>query len=140
MKEGVEKSHQQRHTEGDVGVIEIRETGHEFRMNDSVEKSRDGKDEAHERARSANIKKGAVGANGRADQDESAERANERRKREEVRIAGANVMMAAGEEVAEFVGKKNGEQREGEGEASKESGGMLVKKFVRVDKLVERGS
>jgi len=56
MKEGVEKSHQHRHAESDVGVIEIRETRHEFRMNDSVEKSRDGEDEAHERARSANIK------------------------------------------------------------------------------------
>ena len=48
--------------------------------------------------------------------------------------------MAAGEEVAEFMGKKNGEQREGEGEAGEESGRMLVEKFVRVDKLVERGS
>jgi hypothetical protein len=50
VQEGLEKSQQQRHAEGDVGVIEIRETGHEFRMNDSVEKSRNGKDEAHERA------------------------------------------------------------------------------------------
>jgi len=48
-------------------------------------------------------------------------------------------MIAAGEEVAEFVGKKNGEQREGEREAREESRGMLVKKFVGVDKLVERG-
>ena len=47
-------------------------------------------------------------------------------------------MMAAGKEVAEFVGKKNGEQREGEREAREESGRVLVEKFVRVDKLVER--
>jgi len=120
-------------------VIEICETRHEFRMNDSVEKSRNGENEAHERARSANVKEGAVGADGGADQNESAERANERWKRKEVRIAGTNVMMAAGEEVAEFVGKKNGKQREGEGEARKEPGRMLVKKFVGVDKLVERG-
>ena len=86
-------------------MIEIREARNEFRMNDSVEKSRDGEDEAHKRARSANIKEGAVGANGGADQNESAERANERREGKEVRITGANVMMAAGEEVAEFMGK-----------------------------------
>jgi len=49
------------------------------------------------------------------------------------------VMMAASEEVAEFVGKKNGEQREGEGEARKESGGVLVEKFVSADEFVERG-
>jgi hypothetical protein len=108
-------------------------------MNDSVEEGWDGEDEAHKRARSANIKEGAVGADGGANQNESAERANERWKGKEVRITGANVMMAAGEEVAELVGKKNGEQREGEGEAGKEPGGMLVKKFVRVDELVERG-
>jgi len=140
MQEGVEKSQQQRHAEGNVSVTEICKTRHEFRMNDSVEKSRNGKDEAHQRARSANIKEGAVGANGRADQNESAERANERWKGKEVRVAGANVMMAAGEEVAEFVGKKNGKQREGEGEARKKSGRMLVEKVVGVDKLVERSS
>ena len=140
MQEGMEKSQQQRHAEGNVSVTEICKTRHEFRMNDSVEKSRNGKDEAHQRARSANIKEGAVGANGRADQNESAERANERWKGKEVRVAGANVMMAAGEEVAEFVGKKNGKQREGEGEARKKSGRMLVEKVVGVDKLVERSS
>ena len=49
-------------------------------------------------------------------------------------------MMTAGEEVTKFMGKKNGEQREGEGEARKESGRVLVEKFVCVDKFVERGS
>ena len=63
--EGVKKSQQQRHAEGDLGLVEIRETRHEFRMNDSVEKSRNGKDEAHKRARSANIKEGAIGTNGK---------------------------------------------------------------------------
>ena len=77
MQEGVEKSQQQRHAEGDVSVTEICKTRHEFRMNDSVEKSRDGEDEAHKRARGANIKEGAVGANGGTDQNESAECANE---------------------------------------------------------------
>jgi len=50
VQEGVEKSQQQRHAEGDVGVIGIREARHKFRMNDSVEKSWDGENEAHERA------------------------------------------------------------------------------------------
>jgi hypothetical protein len=140
VQEGMEKSQQQRHAEGDVRVIEIREARHEFCMNDSIEESRDGEDEAHERARSAYIKEGAVGANRGADQNEGAERPYERRKRKEVRIAGANVMMAASEEVAEFMSKKNGEQRKGEGEAREESGRMLVEKFVGVDKLVERSS
>jgi hypothetical protein len=49
-------------------------------------------------------------------------------------------MVAARKEVAEFVGQKNGEEREGEGEAREESGGMLVEKFVGADELVDRGS
>src|SRR6266850_2952671 len=105
MQDRVEKSQQQRHAKDDVGVIENCETRHEFRMKNSVEKSRDGEDEAHERARSANIKEGAIRANVGANQDESTEGANERRKGKEIRIAGANVMMAASEEVAEFVRK-----------------------------------
>ena len=48
-------------------------------------------------------------------------------------------MMAASEEVAEFVGKKNGEKREGKRQARKESGGMLVEKFVSADEFLERG-
>jgi len=48
-------------------------------------------------------------------------------------------MMAASEEVAEFVGKKNGEKREGKRQARKESGGMLVEKFVGADEFLERG-
>ena len=47
-------------------------------------------------------------------------------------------MMAAGEKVAEFMGKKNGEQRESEGEARKESGWMLVEEFVGAGELIER--
>ena len=37
MHDGVEKSQQQRHAKGDVGVTKIRKTGHEFRVKYSVE-------------------------------------------------------------------------------------------------------
>jgi hypothetical protein len=117
MHDGVEKSQQQWHAKGDIGMIQICETRHEFRVKNSIEESRDGEDEPHERTGGANIEEGAVGANRGANQDESAESANERRKGKEIRIAGANVVMAASEEVAEFMGEKNGEQREGERKA-----------------------
>jgi hypothetical protein len=117
MHDGVEKPQQQWHAKGDVGMTEVRETWHEFRVKDSIKEGGDGKDEPHERTRGANIEKGAVGANRGANQDESAEGANERREGKEIGIAGANVVMAASEEVAEFMGEKNGEQREGERKA-----------------------
>jgi len=37
MHDGVEKSQQHRHAEGDVGVIKVRKARHEFCVNDSVE-------------------------------------------------------------------------------------------------------
>jgi hypothetical protein len=53
-------------------------------------------------------------------------------------ISGADMMIAAGEKMAEFMGEKNGEQGEGEREAGSEAGGMLVEKFEGTKKLVGR--
>jgi hypothetical protein len=139
MNDGVEKSQEQWRAKDDIHVLEVSETGHKFRVKNSVKESGDGKDETHKRTRSADVKECAVGTKRRTNQNESAEGANERGKRKEVRIAGANVMMAAREEVAELVGKKNGEEGEGEGETGEESGGMLVEEFVGADEFVDRG-
>jgi hypothetical protein len=49
-------------------------------------------------------------------------------------------MVAAGEEMAEFVCEKNGEQGDGERKARGEAGGMLVEKLEGADKFVERSS
>jgi hypothetical protein len=48
-------------------------------------------------------------------------------------------MVAAGEEVAEFVGEKNGQQSGGEGQADKESGGVFVEQSEGAEEFVERG-
>ena len=48
-------------------------------------------------------------------------------------------MVAAGEEMAEFMGEKNREQGESKGKAGGKTGGMLIEKFEGMDKLVERG-
>jgi hypothetical protein len=49
------------------------------------------------------------------------------------------VMVAAGEEVAQFVGEKNGQQSGGEGQADKESGGVFVEESEGAEEFVERG-
>lgn len=66
----------------------------------TIEEGRNCKSKSDERAGRADIEEGAGGANGRTDHDEGAKGADERRKGNEEGVAGVNVMMAAGEEVA----------------------------------------
>ncbi len=50
-----------------------------------------------------------------------------------------NVMVAAGEEMAEFVGEKNGQQSDGKGKAGQESDRIFVKESEGAEEFVERG-
>ena len=45
-------------------------------------------------------------------------------------------MMTASEKMAEFVGEKNGHQREGKGKASGERRGMRVQEFEGLDEFI----
>ena len=112
------------------------QAGYEFGVQDAVDERGDRDEEADERTGGADVEERAVGANGRTDEDEGAQRADERGKRNEERIAGADVMMAAGEEVAEFVGEKNGEQRECEGQAGGESQRVAIRQREGADEIV----
>lgn len=47
-------------------------------------------------------------------------------------------MVAAGEEVAEFVGEKNSEESGGERHASEKAGGIFVEESEGAEKIVER--
>ena len=106
-------------------------------MHDAVEKRGHGDEEADQWAGGSDVEEGARGANGRADEDEGAERADECRKGNEERIACANVMMTAGEEMAEFMGEQNGQQSEGEGQACCKGAWVFVKKGEGFEELVE---
>jgi hypothetical protein len=46
-------------------------------------------------------------------------------------------MVAAGEEMAEFVGEQNRQDSDGEGKAGEESGGIFVEEGKGADKLIE---
>ena len=110
MEEGVEEPEEERNAEDDgvlVG-ISVGDGGDEAGMKDAVEKGGDGEDEADQWTGSTNVKESAGGANGRAHEDEGAEGADEGWKGNEERVAGANVMVSAGEVMTEFVGEKDG--------------------------------
>jgi len=48
------------------------------------------------------------------------------------------MMMTAGEDMAEFMGKQDGKQSEGKRQAGSEGNWMLVEKFEGVEKFVDR--
>jgi len=109
-------------------------------MKNSIKKRGDSKNKTDERTGSTDVEEGAVGSNGRAHENESTKSANERRQGNEEGIAGADVMIAASKEMAEFVSKKNREQGEGKRESVNESRGMTIKKREVVQKLMDGGN
>ena len=73
-----------------------------------VEQGGDGEGDTDERTGSAHVEEGAGGANGRAHEDKGAEGADEVGDGNEKRVGGADMMVAAGEVMTEFVGEKDG--------------------------------
>ena len=107
-------------------------------MEDAVDERRNGKDETDKRARSADIKQSPVGEDGRANHDESAKRAVQVGEGNEEGISRVNMMIAAGKEMAELVGEKNGKQSKSKWQACGEAERIFVKKSETAQKFVER--
>jgi hypothetical protein len=106
MEEGVEKAKKERDAK-DYRVlvgVGMSDGGDDAGMEYAIDQGRNCKDETRERAGGADVKESASGANLRTYQDERAEGADEVGEGNEKRVGGANVMVAAGEEMAEFVG------------------------------------
>jgi len=133
-----EKSQQQRRSENNFGVIGVREARDNSRVEDAVYQRGRCKEEAYNGAGGADIEQGAGRSNRRTDQDKRSESADERGKRNEKRVARANMVMAAGEEVAELVREKDREQRQGKGKARGEACRILVEKRERPKEFVKR--
>ena len=134
MKNGSEEMQNERAAEDDGGGrVNV---GDDFGMHHAVDQRGNSEDEADERAAGTDVEQRAIGTNGRAHQDERAEGANERREGNEERVAGVNVVMAAGEKMAKFVREKDGKQCEREGKSGKKRSGMFIKKCVRVKQFV----
>jgi hypothetical protein len=139
MEEDSKETEKHGHAEDEVCVAWVCKAWNDLCVENAVGECRNGENEACEWTGSANIEEGAGGANRRTNEDEGAEGADEGGKRNEERIGGANVMIAAGEEMAELVSEKDGQQSECEGQAGDEAGGMLVEEFEGTNVFVERG-
>ncbi len=140
MQGGSEETQQQWSAEGQVDVPRVVKARNNFGVEHAVGECGNRQNESNERTGSAHVKERTSGANRRTNQNECAEGAHERRKGNKKWIAGADVMMTAGEEMTELMGEQNGEQSEREGQAGSEGGGVSVKKGEGVEKFVERNS
>jgi hypothetical protein len=141
MEEGVEEAEKERDAEDDgvLAGVGICDGGDNSGMEYAIDHSGNGKNKTGKRAGGADVKESARGANLRTDEDEGAEGADEVGEGNEKRVGGADVMVAAGEEMAEFVGEKNGQESGGEGEAGEKSGRIFVEESEGTEEFVERG-
>ena len=108
-----------------------------FGVEHAVRERGNRQNETHKRAGSTHVKERPSSTYRRTNQNECAKCAHERRKGNKERIAGADVMMTTGEEMAELMGEKNGEQSERERQSGSEGSGMFIKKGEGVEELVE---
>jgi hypothetical protein len=141
---GMEESVEEAKKEGDakdyrvlVGVG-MSDGGDDAGMKYAIDQGRNCKDETRERAGGADVKERARGANLGTYQDKGAEGADEVGEGNEKRVGGADVVVAAGEKMAEFMGEKNGQEGGGEGQTGEKSGGILVEESESAEKFVER--
>ena len=132
-----ESMNDERRAQDGADVFWIGEAGHDFGVKDAEDECGQRDDESEERAGGADVKECALGSNRRADEDECAECAYEAGERHEIGIAGVDVMVAAGEIVAEFVNQENGQECEREGKARDESEWMFVEQRERVEEFIE---
>ena len=136
MKNRREEMQDERGAENDFVFGGDAEAGDKLGVHDAVDQRGNGDQEANERAGSADVKERACGANGRADEDERAERADQRRKGNEKRIAGMNMVAAAGEKMSEFVGQENRQERQREGESGGQGQRMAIDEREGVNEFV----
>lgn len=108
MEHGGDEAQQEGRAKGKVDALHVGETGNNFRMGDAVGQGGDREKEADQWAGSADVEESAGGADRGANEDECAKCADEGREGNEERIAGTNVMVAAGEEMAEFMSQQDG--------------------------------
>ena len=94
---------EQRSAEHDFVLGGNRESGKELGVDNAVDKRGNSYQEADQRSGCTHVKERASVANGRANKDEGAERADQRGEGNKEWVAGMNMMMAAREKMAQFV-------------------------------------
>lgn len=141
VKERVEPAKQQRRSENHVGLRSARMSKgrNDAGMEHTINERGNRENKSDERTGSADIEQRARRANRRANEDERSKGSDERGKRDEERIGGTDVVVAASEEMAQLVSEKNDKKGRGERQARKKTRRVLVEQREGICELVERG-
>jgi hypothetical protein len=107
-------------------------------MESSINECRNGENEADKRTRCADIEEGACRTDRGSDENECSKGSDESGSGDEERIAGANMVMAAGEEMTKFMRQKNRHERQGEREAAQERSRMAIEERKGANELIDR--
>ncbi len=132
--------HHPRHAENQIAVAIARERWNHFRVEHSIRHRGNRQEKSHQRPGSADIEQRARGTYRRTNQDERAECPYQRRRGNKHRVAGADVVIPAGEVMPQFVRQQNRQQRDREGKAGQKCGGMAIGESERLQEGVNRGS
>jgi hypothetical protein len=136
VKNRREEMEDERRAEDDLVVGRDSEAGDKLGVDDAVNERGNGDHEADEGSGRADVEERARGADGRTDEDERAERADQRGEGNEEGIAGVNVVVTAGEEMAEFVSEQNGQEGQSEGESGGQGERVAIDEREGVNEFV----
>ena len=108
-------------------------------MQNSIQKRWHGEDESNYRAGRADIEKSAIGSNGGTYEDNCPKCADDRGKRNKNGVTGTYAMMAASEEMTEFMREKYCEDGECKRESGSERRRMSIDEREVVEEFVHGG-
>src|SRR5579862_991021 len=137
IKDRGESAEDEGRAEDGADVIWIGKAGHDFGVKDAEDECGDGDDEADERSGGADVEECASRADRGANHDEGAEGTDQRWEGNEIGIRRMDVMVSAGEVVAEFVNEQDAEKRQSEGQTADKRERMLVEKCERIQEFIE---
>ena len=141
VKERIEQAKQQRRAKNhSLRSARMSKGRNEAGMQHAVNERGNREDKSDQRAGSTDIEECARRANRRANEDERSEGSDERGKRDEERIGGADVVAAASEEMAQFVSEKNNKKRYSEGQTRQKARRIFVQQREGTYEIVDGGS
>src|SRR5882724_4769211 len=94
--------------------------------------------ESHHRPRKSDVKKRLAICDYRTDSDKRAHRAEQRRKWNEIWIAGRHAVITTGKKMPQLVRQQNSHQSKCKGKPRQQDGGISQRQEINVKEIVER--
>ena len=140
LQRGGHQLQDERDSKNEIAISIGSKFGDDPGVENAVSQRGQGHQKSDKRTGSADVKQCARGADRRANEKEGAERANECGCGNDKRIARLNVVMTASEVMPQFMGQKNRQERNSEGNSVEKKGGVAIGEAKRFEQGLERSS